>query len=57
MKNVELILNIKQIDDIEDALVQFIDYLKTGDDEGVEKAKHVEKTYDEIYKQVKWYSR
>lgn len=57
MKNVELILNLKQIDHIEDALVHFIDYLKTGDEEDVALAKKVEKTYDEIYKQVKWYSR
>ena len=57
MKNVELILNLKQIDYIEDALVHFIDYLKTGDKEDVALAKKVEKTYDEIYKQVKWYSR
>lgn len=57
MKNVELILNLKQIDHIEDALVHFIDYLKTGDKEDVALAKKVEKTYDEIYKQVKWYSR
>lgn len=28
MKNVELILSLKQIDDVEDALVHFIDYLK-----------------------------
>lgn len=57
MKNVELILNLKQIDHIEDALVHFIDYLKTGDEEDVALAKKVEKTYDEIYKQLKWYAR
>lgn len=57
MKNVELILNLKQIDNVEDALVMYIDYLRDGDEEEKKKAKRVEKTYDEIYKQVKWYSR
>ena len=57
MKNVELILNLKQIDHIEDALVMYIDYLKGGDEGDKVAAKKVEKTYDEIYKQVKWYSR
>ena len=57
MKNVELILNLKQIDDVEDALVMYIDYLRDGDEGDKAKAKRVEKTYDEIYKQVKWYSR
>ena len=57
MKNVELILNLKQIDHIEDALVMYIDYLKEGDEDDKVAAKKVEKTYDEIYKQVKWYSR
>lgn len=57
MKNVELILNLKQIDDVEDALVAYIDYLRDGDEDDKAKAKRVEKTYDEIYKQVKWYSR
>lgn len=57
MKNVELILNLKQIDYIEDALVHYIDYLKDGDDDDKIAAKKVEETYDEIYKQVKLYSR
>ena len=57
MKNVELILNLKQIDHIEDALVMYIDYLKDGDEDDKVAAKKVEKTYDEIYKQIKWYSR
>lgn len=57
MKNVELILNLKQIDYIEDALAMYIDYLKDGDEDDKVAAKKVEKTYDEIYKQVKWYSR
>ena len=56
-KNVDLILNLKQIDHIEDALVMYIDYLKDGDEDDKVAAKKVEKTYDEIYKQVKWYSR
>ena len=57
MKNVELVLNLKQIDHVEDALVMYIDYLKDGDEDDRVAAKKVEKTYDEIYKQVKWYSR
>ena len=57
MKNVELILDLKQIDHIEDALVMYIDYLRDGDEDEKKKAKRVEKTYDEIYKQLKWYSR
>lgn len=57
MKNVELVLNLKQIDHVEDALVMYIDYLKDGDEDDKVAAKKVEKTYDEIYKQVKWYSR
>lgn len=57
MKNVELVLNLKQIDHIEDALVMYIDYLKDGDEDDKATAKKAEKTYDEIYKQVKWYSR
>ena len=56
-KNVELILNLKQIDHIEDALVMYIDYLKDGDEDDKVTAEKVEKTYDEIYKQIKWYSR
>lgn len=57
MKNVELVLNLKQIDHIEDALVMYIDYLKDGDEDDKVAAKKVEKTYNEIYKQLKWYSR
>lgn len=57
MKNVELILSLQQIDYVEGALVMYIDYLRNGDEEEKKKAKRVEKTYDEIYKQVKWYSR
>ena len=56
-KNVELVLSLKQIDHVEDALVMYIDYLKYGDEDDKVAAKKVEKTYDEIYKQVKWYSR
>lgn len=54
MKNVELILDLKQIDYIEDALVMYIDYLRDGDDDEKEKAKRVENTYDDITKQIKW---
>ena len=57
MKSVELVLNLKQIDHVEDALVMYIDCLKDGDEDDKKKAKQVEKTYDEIYKQIKWYSR
>lgn len=57
MKNVELILSLKQIDDVEDALVHFIDYLKNGNEGEKKRAKRVDKTYDEIYKQIKWYAR
>lgn len=57
MKNVELILSLKQIDHVEDALNMYIDYLRDGDEDDKKKAKQVEKTYDEIYKQIKWYSR
>lgn len=54
MKNVELVLNLKQIDHIEDAMIQYIDYLRNGDWQDKAKAKKVEETYDEICKQVKW---
>lgn len=57
MKSIELVLNLKQIDHVEDALIMYIDYLKDGDEDDKEAAKKVEKTYDEIHKQVKWYSR
>ena len=57
MKNVELVLNLKQIDHVEDALNMYIEYLRDGDEDDKKKAKQVEKTYDEIYKQIKWYSR
>ena len=57
MKNVELILSLKQIDHVEDALSMYIDYLRDGNEDDKKKAKQVEKTYDEIYKQIKWYSR
>ena len=57
MKNVELVLNLKQIDHVEDALSVYIDYLRDGDEDDKKKAKQVEETYDEIYKQIKWYSR
>ena len=51
---IELKLDLQQIDHIEDALVQYIDYLRDGDEDDKKKAKRVEKTYDELYKQVKW---
>lgn len=54
MKNVELMLDLQQIDYVEDALSMYIDYLRDGDNEEKEKAKRVEKTYDDITKQLKW---
>lgn len=54
MKNVELILNLNQIDYVEDALSMYIDYLRDDDEDEKQKAKRVEKTYDEIVRQVKW---
>ena len=54
MTGVQLVLSLRQIDYIEDALVMFIDYLRDGDEDGKKKAKRVEKAYDEIVKQVKW---
>lgn len=54
MKNVELILNLKQIDHVEYALIHYIDYLKDSDEDDKRAAKEVERTYDEIYHQVKW---
>lgn len=54
MADIELKLDLQQIDYVEDALVQYIDYLRDGDEDDKEKAKRVEKTYDEIVSQVKW---
>lgn len=51
---ITLKLDLQQIDYVEDALVQYIDYLRDGDDDDKAKAKRVEKTYDEIASQVKW---
>ena len=51
---IELKLDLQQIDYIEEALVQYIDYLRNGDKDEKEKAKRVEKAYDEIVSQVKW---
>lgn len=54
MADIELKLDLQQIDYVEDALVQYIDYLRDGDEDDKAKAKRVEKTYDEIVSQVKW---
>ena len=54
MADIELKLDLQQIDYVEDALVQYIDYLRDGDEDDKEKAKRVEKTYDELVSQVKW---
>lgn len=51
---IELKLDLKQIDYVEDALVMYIDYLRDGDKDDKAKAKRVEKAYDEIVSQVKW---
>lgn len=50
---IELKLDLQQIDHIEAALTMYIDYLRDGDEDEKEKAKRVEKTYDEIVSQVK----
>ena len=57
MADIELKLDLQQIDYVEDALVQYIDYLRDGDEDDKEKAKRVEKTYDELVSQVKWNQR
>lgn len=49
-----LALKLNQIDHVEDALSMYIDYLRDGDEDDKKKAKRVEKTYNEIVKQVKW---
>ena len=51
---IALKLDLQQIDYVEDALVQYIDYLRDGDEDEKEKAKRVERAYDEIVSQVKW---
>ena len=51
---IELKLDLQQIDYVEDALVQYIDYLRDGDEDEKQKAKRVERAYDEIVSQVKW---
>lgn len=54
MKGINLVLDLQQIDYVEEALTMYIDYLRDGDNEEKEKAKRVEKTYDDITKQIKW---
>lgn len=54
MTGVQLVLFLHEIDDIEDALVMFIDYLRDGDEDDKRRAKRVEKTYNEFIKRVKW---
>lgn len=51
---IELILNPKQIDHIEDALTMYIDCLRDGDEDEKDMATRVEATYEEIVSQVKW---
>lgn len=56
MKETKLsvVLTVRQTGHIEDALVQYIDYLRGGDDEDKQLAKAVEKTYDDFNRQLKW---
>lgn len=54
MTGVQLVLFLHEIDDIEDALVMFIDYLRGGDEDDKRRAKRVEKTYNEFLSRVKW---
>ena len=54
MTGVQLVLFLHEIDDIEDALVMFIDYLRDGDEDDKRRAKQVEKTYNEFRNRVKW---
>lgn len=49
-----IVLTIPQTGHIEAALVQYIDYLRDGDDDDKQLAKSVEKTYDDFNKQLKW---
>ena len=56
MKETKLsvVLTVRQTGHIEDALVQYIDYLRGGNDEDKQLAKAVEKTYDGFNRQLKW---
>ena len=56
MKETKLsvVLTVRQTGHIEDALVQYIDYLRGGDDDDKQLAKAVEKTYDDFNRQLKW---
>lgn len=49
-----LLLMLHQVDDIQDALSMFIDYLRDGDEDDKRRAKRVEATYNEIARQMKW---
>lgn len=49
-----IVLTIPQTGHIEAALVQYIDYLRDGDDDDKQLAKAVEQTYDDFNKQLKW---
>lgn len=51
---ISVVLTVPQTGHIEDALVQYIDYLRNGNDEDKQLAKAVEKTYDDFNKQLKW---
>lgn len=54
MIGTQVILMLHQINDIEDALDMFIEYLRDGDERDKNRAKQVEKTYEEFKRQVKW---
>ena len=51
---ISVVLTVPQTGHIEDALVQYIDYLRNGNDEDKQLAKAVEKTYDDFNRQLKW---
>lgn len=51
---ISVVLTLPQTAFIEAALVQYIDYLRDGDDDDKQLAKAVEETFDEFNKQLKW---
>lgn len=51
---ITLVITSRMLDHIQDALVQYIDYLRDGDKDDKWRAKRVEKTYNELFKQIKW---
>lgn len=47
---ITLVMTSQMLDHIQDALVQYIDYLRDGDKDDKWRAKRVEKTYNELFK-------